>query len=1024
MRLSFFIFILLTSKNCCAQWFDNITAYTIQNGLSNNTITRLQKDEAGFLWAGTHEGLNRYDGTEFVNVLSSKKNHLPSNNILALCFIGNNTIVAGTDQGLCFLNTFSLEGRLITLHGGNVNFGLENYIIDILFLKDKNEIWVSAWSGVFVLDIYGSIKKSIAPKPGATGRNAFAHQLLRDKNGDVFFYSSAYRGFYYPSFEKQDLIPVEKKLPGFDLNTLLKRNLTLLTTSYIDDVVSCVFQNRNVYNGENYIACYNNKTGSYFIRQIKDNGDKKYSISQLIPLDDTLMIANSYFGEPYLYNTKNGSIQIASDKPLWFTSWPDGITTTVYKDVSGLWIGTASGLLYSSAKTAYFKNNPLLVKKINSRPGLVSYNYGMYAFGKFWLACMGVGVLAEDTASHTIDDYFDQFVQLSLQHKMVSTALANNKKEVWLFSVYGVAQIDPYTKKIGVIQAENKDSLFDETARTPFIDSKGNIWTNVSDGVVKYETDKRKFTNYKSRYSGGALPILRAVPKTEDKNGVMWMTRNDTLVKYDPYKNKFSYSLIRKNGKPIRPVEAIAYGGEDILYLAMPGLFGIYHISLDSLEIFSKQTGIVSSTIDDMISDNEGNAWLGTEGGLVFYNKKMKKFSSFTRADGLPEDEVIALNFADEEKKTLFLGFSKTYCLVEPKKLLTQKEIPVNIISNVEVNGINIPLLEKQILTYRQNNITFSYTGINFNQGNQNNYACMLEEVDKTWKYPGTERKINYINLPPGKYVFKIKSANHQGEWNEHAATFSFEITPPFWQQWWFRALAIMAVVCSVYLIIKNRESSLQRQNDVKLQMSELRMQALRAQMNPHFIFNSLNSIQNYILRNNTIDAAGYLSKFAKLIRRILDHSKHSFLSLAEIMETLKMYVEIEAFRFSNEFSYHFDIEENDDLLDVKLPPMMLQPFVENAILHGLMPKENNRQLHISCRAINGTAEIIIDDNGIGRSNHQVKEGHISQGEKLTKDMLESLKQIKNIDASLEIIDKTSNGNPSGTTVKLILPLN
>ncbi len=160
-----------------------------------------------------------------------------------------------------------------------------------------------------------------------------------------------------------------------------------------------------------------------------------------------------------------------------------------------------------------------------------------------------------------------------------------------------------------------------------------------------------------------------------------------------------------------------------------------------------------------------------------------------------------------------------------------------------------------------------------------------------------------------------------------------------------------------------------------------------------------------------------------QVIRRILDQSKHSFLPLGEVMETLKMYVEIEAFRFNNSFSYTFNIEEDDDLLDARIPPMLLQPFVENAILHGLMPREGDKQLTIDCRIVDRHIEIIIDDNGIGRTRHAAKAGHDSQGEKLTAGMLESLQQIQHIKASLEIIDKKDGDQSAGTTVKLLIAL-
>jgi LytS/YehU family sensor histidine kinase len=232
----------------------------------------------------------------------------------------------------------------------------------------------------------------------------------------------------------------------------------------------------------------------------------------------------------------------------------------------------------------------------------------------------------------------------------------------------------------------------------------------------------------------------------------------------------------------------------------------------------------------------------------------------------------------------------------------------------------------------------------------------------------------------------------------------------------------ILSAASVIFYIIKLREKSIKKQDKINLQMSELKMHALQSQMNPHFIFNSLNSIQNYIVNNDVMNAAIYLSKFSRLIRRILDNSNHTLLPFEQIIETLKMYVEMEAFRFNNEFTYNFIIDE--ELMNLQLPPMLLQPFVENAIWHGLMPKKGPKQLLVKAYRLNSNLICMIEDNGIGRNMHQKKEGHTSRGENMTKGMIESLKHLQGIDAQLQIIDKKENDMPAGTSVIVTIPVN
>jgi LytS/YehU family sensor histidine kinase len=207
--------------------------------------------------------------------------------------------------------------------------------------------------------------------------------------------------------------------------------------------------------------------------------------------------------------------------------------------------------------------------------------------------------------------------------------------------------------------------------------------------------------------------------------------------------------------------------------------------------------------------------------------------------------------------------------------------------------------------------------------------------------------------------------------------------------------------------------------------MSELKLTALQSQMNPHFIFNSLNSIQNYIMQQKPIEAARYLSKFSSLMRKVLDQSFNNLTPLNDIVETLKMYMELEAFRFSNEFSWQVKVDDAASISDMKLPPLLLQPYVENAIIHGLMPKEGSKYLHIHLFKENNELHCIIDDNGIGRGNNlSGTQGHISRGQKLTTDMLATMKQLLHSDARINIIDKKDEqNNPAGTTVDLIIPI-
>jgi LytS/YehU family sensor histidine kinase len=237
---------------------------------------------------------------------------------------------------------------------------------------------------------------------------------------------------------------------------------------------------------------------------------------------------------------------------------------------------------------------------------------------------------------------------------------------------------------------------------------------------------------------------------------------------------------------------------------------------------------------------------------------------------------------------------------------------------------------------------------------------------------------------------------------------------------------------------IKSLEAQLSLQNTqlemhrVNEQLSRARLEALRSQMNPHFIFNSLNAIQECIVSNKVEAAYEYLSKFSRLQRMVLNNSAHEFIPLRSELEMLELYLSLESLRFSQSFSYSIDIDKNTDADEIIVPSMLVQPYVENAIWHGLRNKKGEKVLSISCKEQEGGLLIIIDDNGIGRENAAaIKAKKIgrtqgdSKGTILTEKRMEILAVKYNKKISVRTIDKLNDNNEGvGTTVIITLPVN
>ncbi len=335
--------------------------------------------------------------------------------------------------------------------------------------------------------------------------------------------------------------------------------------------------------------------------------------------------------------------------------------------------------------------------------------------------------------------------------------------------------------------------------------------------------------------------------------------------------------------------------------------------------------------------------------------------------------------------------------------------------------------LKKIYLKNNQNTLLFEiFTN---NLSSNSDYYYKLEGLNENWVHLKNQDKFIVSNLLGGKYTLKVK----QGETSKSIESLSFEIAPLIWQNSWFLPLfylfTIMIISMIGYLFSSYRTRTKLRTLALK---HELEIKALRAQMNPHFIFNSMNTIDAYILRKRFVEASDCLQKFSKLIRQILENSENQTISIAQELETLKLYIELEQERFSHSFTYFFDIQPELLEKDYQIPPLLIQPFVENAILHGirhLTERKGEILVRLTSPSLSGRglgAGAIfcqIQDNGIGRNasteiNKQRQESHKSMGVDITMERIATYQALYGDKMETKIIDLEQ-----GTRVEIKLPL-
>lgn len=442
---------------------------------------------------------------------------------------------------------------------------------------------------------------------------------------------------------------------------------------------------------------------------------------------------------------------------------------------------------------------------------------------------------------------------------------------------------------------------------------------------------------------------------------------------------------------------------------------GVIKWQRDNILQISTDDGLTSNMIEDVHVDEKGILWVGTLNGLnkvSFYPDGQPHVRQFTMANGLPTNEIPKIR---SQRGQLWL--------CTPKGLVKFHEQEEEMVSNppnihtLLANGAYKSMETIQHLPYGQNNLEFQFLSINFQQHGQIPYRYRLTE-DEAWKYTQT-LTINYPKLSPDAYRFEVQSQNQDGYWSE-SATYTFEILPPWWQTWWARLLMIGLILGAFwgYLQRLKKEASIQQQ------ITDLERSALQAQMNPHFIFNCLNSIQNFILQNERKQAVEYLSRFAQLVRHNLNASVQGKVSLGEELSLLDNYLALEQERFEHRFDYEISVDEALNQPFISFPPLLIQPYVENAIIHGLAQKEEQGKVEIHFSKDNGHLEVRIRDNGPGYDPAIPKPRsgqHKSVGMSITQKRLELLSEHRQERVSISTLNV--DGQETGTEIHIFIEL-
>jgi hypothetical protein len=375
---------------------------------------------------------------------------------------------------------------------------------------------------------------------------------------------------------------------------------------------------------------------------------------------------------------------------------------------------------------------------------------------------------------------------------------------------------------------------------------------------------------------------------------------------------------------------------------------------------------------------------------------------------------------------------------INPDELIKSTNKVSNLkIDNIEVNFNKYEWSERTkinnwtgipetnlVFPFNKNTLTFYFHLFQFSEPAKAEYSYRLEGLQSDWTPFTPETKAVFTNLTDDKYLLRIRGKLISAPDKISETEYSFQILPPWYRTWWSYSLTFLIVSSLIYLILKNRFRAIKRKSEFDRRISELKMEALKSQMNPHFIFNAFNSIQKYILQQNTKAALDYMSEFALLIRQTLDNSTKNLISISDEIKYLTSYINLEKRRIIN-LTYTIDVASEIDTEEIFLPPMLLQPFVENSILHGIRHLEKEGKIIIKFNLIEDDSCLLcsVEDSGIGRAkakeiNEARNRTHKSQGTQNTFRRME-LFGIKA--ETIDLFDE--KGLPSGTKVELKIQL-
>lgn len=993
----------------------------------DGTITDIQEDWNGFIWLSTTDGLYRFDGTEVKAYKSNLDSLIPHSLVYSLLVDTVEEVIwLGTRGGLCKLNP-GTEKSTIYITNPNDSSSLADDLVRRVVKDRSGRIWVSTFNrGICLLDQSNGrfenfffeyegidILHEMDPQINLSGLNSYTAMVQDVVDEDILWLGSPFGlvsfNMRLKSFEWIDapLIDFDKVTPDNPIVELyatekylvvghtqgaylLRRDDFTVTRLNEEEPARSLFRTTKIreQDGDIHVSFRNGAL------QIDTTGQVVQVLEDQLELEQTYGVL--------LHDSQDRSWIYSSGKLKLYHNFD--------RDVNGY-------LLPED-----FRGTPVITKAVNENT-VLQITDSKTSFAVFNVA----------NRKWTIRDFRGEIDKVSggWQDFLSTTDGGYLLSRDKLFK---------FEYETGFLLEVPIDHTFTRPRfRKILADDRGFLWIgSIDHGLIRLDVEGGLSKHYAQEFNSSTNSSLYTwiTDLMLDQEARIWIRLGRSFSVYVPDDHFIQFPITDYHGRTFKYIRNFAEDSKGNVWISSEdeGVGAVEpDISKGIGHFVTVNEGLSSNNISHIAFGPDDNLWVLSDVGLDRLDPQTLEIKSIPWSMGIPR----ASTFFFLPDGTIVLPWAiGGIALFDPLMLETNLPIPTPYLTRLRVrNRIifqgNRPDLSKINIKTERDFLAFEFSALGFI--NPKEFSYKLDDVDSDWVYTTERQTAMYTNLKPGEYNFFLRARNVGGDWSNEK-TIAVDLIPFWWETYWFKGFLIWLILIALYLFYRWRLQSLRQEDKIKSdfqqRLNDIEMQALRSQMNPHFLFNSLNSIQHFIIKNKTKEAVDYLNRFSRLVRLILMHSRVKKVSLKEELDALRLYLDLENLRFKNKFTYEINIDPEINENDIEIPPMLIQPFVENAIWHGLLHKEEAGIIKIVVKIQDEKLICTIEDNGIGRkasaaikarSNRHRK----SMGMSITRSRLDIINHEVEGAASIHIEDlAVEEYGTSGTRVQINLPVN